>query len=185
MKSRRPLAQKISGRSSSRRAKRKGVGGKEFLPACSARRRRAGGGKRFRRLALSQTSKQNNFQFLLKEKKAREIGIFVKKSSDFVQKVPPIFKIRILGDCCLALALSSPQFFVFRFAKCAAKECCPCPTRPYAGNDKELPKIWLLKFILSGSIKVSANISFTIILPKLYLYDKWKNNQREYQENAG
>jgi len=41
------------------------------LPACSARRRRAGGGKRFRRLALSQTSKQNNFQTLLKEKRAR------------------------------------------------------------------------------------------------------------------
>jgi len=32
------------------------------------------------------------------------IRIFVKKSSDFIQKVPPIFKIRILGDCCLALA---------------------------------------------------------------------------------
>jgi hypothetical protein len=30
------------------------------------------------------------------------IRIFVKKGSDFVQKVPPIFKIRILGDCCLA-----------------------------------------------------------------------------------
>jgi hypothetical protein len=30
------------------------------------------------------------------------VRIFVKKSSDFVQKVPPIFKIRILGDCCLA-----------------------------------------------------------------------------------
>jgi len=41
------------------------------LPACFARRRRAGGGERFRRLALSQTSKQNNFQFLLKEKRAR------------------------------------------------------------------------------------------------------------------
>jgi len=31
-----------------------------------------------------------------------KIRIFVKKSSDFNQKVPPIFKIRILGDCCLA-----------------------------------------------------------------------------------
>ena len=30
--------------------------------------------------------------------------IFVKKSSDFVQKVPPFFKIGVLGDCCLALA---------------------------------------------------------------------------------
>jgi len=31
-----------------------------------------------------------------------KIRIFVKKSSDFNQKVPPIFKIRILGECCLA-----------------------------------------------------------------------------------
>jgi len=32
----------------------------------------------------------------------------------------------------------------------------------------------LLKIILFGSIEISANISFTTILPKLYLYDKWK-----------
>jgi len=30
------------------------------------------------------------------------IRIFVKKGSDFNQKAPPIFKIRFLGDCCLA-----------------------------------------------------------------------------------
>ena len=30
------------------------------------------------------------------------VRIFVKKSSDFNQKAPPIFKIRILGDFCLA-----------------------------------------------------------------------------------
>ncbi len=83
-----------------------------------------GGRKRFRRLALSQTSKQNNFQFLLKEKWSRakykkierklfcfvrqvlaggnagaglkvKIRIFVKKSSDFNQKVPPKLKIGI------------------------------------------------------------------------------------------
>ena len=30
------------------------------------------------------------------------VRIFVKKSSDFNQKAPPIFRIRILGDCCLA-----------------------------------------------------------------------------------
>jgi len=30
------------------------------------------------------------------------VRIFVKKGSDFIQKAPPIFKIRILGDCCLA-----------------------------------------------------------------------------------
>ena len=30
------------------------------------------------------------------------VRIFVKKSSDFNQKVPPIFRIRILGDYCLA-----------------------------------------------------------------------------------
>jgi len=35
--------------------------------------------------------------------------IFVKKSSDFVQKVPPFFKIGVLGDCCLALAEFIPH----------------------------------------------------------------------------
>src|SRR3990167_9194449 len=30
------------------------------------------------------------------------VRIFFKKSSDFNQKAPPIFRIRILGDCCLA-----------------------------------------------------------------------------------
>jgi len=30
------------------------------------------------------------------------LRIFIKKSSDFVQKVPPIFGIRISGDGCLA-----------------------------------------------------------------------------------
>jgi len=55
---------------SSRRAKRKGVGGKEFLPACLAPKARMVG-KRFRRFGIK-TSKQNNFQFLLKEKWSRE-----------------------------------------------------------------------------------------------------------------
>src|SRR3990167_5270832 len=31
------------------------------------------------------------------------VRIFVKKSSDFNQKAPPIFRIRILGDCLLRL----------------------------------------------------------------------------------
>ena len=50
------------------------------------------------------------------------IWIFVKKSSDFVQKVPPIFKIRILGDCCpclagrqVALASAAKNFFGLGF----------------------------------------------------------------------
>jgi len=45
--------------------------GKEFSTACSAPQAQWVG-KRFRRLALSQTSKQNNFQILLKEKGSRE-----------------------------------------------------------------------------------------------------------------
>jgi hypothetical protein len=57
------------------------------------------------------------------------------------------------------------------------KRCCPCPSRPYAGNDKELPKICLLKFILFGSIRIQIINLYTTILPKLYLYDKWKNNK--------
>jgi len=51
-----------------------------------------------------------------------------------------------------------PPNFVFRFAKYAARNC-------------------LLKFILFGSIEMEAIIIFTIILPILYLYDKWKNNK--------
>jgi hypothetical protein len=35
---------------------------------------------------------------------AKSGRVFVKIGSDFVQKVPPFFKIRVLGDCCLALA---------------------------------------------------------------------------------
>jgi len=30
------------------------------------------------------------------------VGVFSKISSNFNQKIPPIFRIRILGDCCLA-----------------------------------------------------------------------------------
>jgi len=40
----------------------------------------------------------------------------------------------------------------------------------------------LLKFILFGSIKIQIITLYITILPKLYLYDKWKNNQREYKE---
>lgn len=35
----------------------------------------------------------------------------------------------------------------------------------------------LIKFILFGSITLEIKFTFTIILPILYLYDKWKNNQ--------
>jgi len=50
------------------------------------------------------------------------VRIFVKKSSDFVQKVPPIFKIRILGDCCLAppkagLGKSNDFIWIFEIQK--------------------------------------------------------------------
>jgi len=61
---------------------------------------------------------------------------------------------------------------------------CPCPSRPYAGNDKELPKICLLKFILFGSIIIQIITLYTTILPKLYLYDKWKSNQQKYKETT-
>ena len=42
----------------------------------------------------------------------------------------------------------------------------------------------LIKFILFDSITLEIKFSYTTILPKLYLYDKWKNNQRKYQEVA-
>ena len=51
-------------------------------------------GERKRWAGLSPAGRQLKFK----------VRIFVKKSSDFNQKAPPIFKIRILGDCCLALA---------------------------------------------------------------------------------
>ena len=38
-------------------------------------------------------------------------------------------------------------------------------------------KICLIKFMLFGSIIIQIITLYTIILPKLYLYDKWKNNQ--------
>jgi len=79
------------------RAKRKGVGGKEFLPALASCPERS-------------------------------------------RRVPP------------------PPNFVFRFAKCTARNRLP-------------------KFILFGSIEMEVIIILTIILPKLYLYDKWKNNK--------
>lgn len=34
--------------------------------------------------------------------------------------------------------------------------------------------------MLFGSMIIEVIISFTTILPKFYLYDEWKNNQREY-----
>ena len=38
------------------------------------------------------------------------VWIFVKKSSDFNQKAPPIFRIRVLGECCLAPPLAGLGF---------------------------------------------------------------------------
>src|SRR3990167_1807825 len=46
-------------------------------------------------------------------------------------------------------------------------------------------EICLIKFILFGSITIRVITLYIIILPKLYLYDKWKNNQRKYQESTG
>jgi|GEM_PF-3133296 len=77
-----------------------------------------------------------------------------------------------------ALAFAAAEFrFSLREKRRQEKRCYPCPSRPYAGNDKELPKICLPKIILFGSIKIQIITIYTIILPKLYLYDKWKNNQ--------
>jgi hypothetical protein len=58
----------------SRRAKRKGVWGKEFLPACSAARSAAWGGKRWR-ILRQQKDKAENFSSLkekLKTERARQ-----------------------------------------------------------------------------------------------------------------
>jgi len=46
----------------------------------------------------------NPFPFCPPERKLSKVSvrIFAEKSSDFNQKVPPIFRSRLLGDCCLA-----------------------------------------------------------------------------------
>jgi len=39
-----------------------------------------------------------------------------------------------------ALAFAAAEFcFSLREKRRLNKRCCPCPSRPYAGNDKELP----------------------------------------------
>jgi len=106
-------SEKFLAKPESRRAKRKGVWGKEFLPAC---RSEAPPPCSFR----AEVSKKS-FLFLLEEKIGRPqnkkceenffagqrakraavgrskfaVRIFVKKSSDFVQKVPPIYNFRV------------------------------------------------------------------------------------------
>ena len=56
-----------------------------------------------------------------------------------------------------ASGVPPPPNFVFRFAKCAAKEdVALAPALPCAGNDKELPKILLLEFWKFGIIILKA-----------------------------
>ncbi|PIZ27927.1 hypothetical protein COY43_03335, partial [Candidatus Berkelbacteria bacterium CG_4_10_14_0_8_um_filter_35_9_33_8] len=56
-----------------------------------------------------------------------------------------------------ALAFPPPPNFVFRFAKCAAKEdVALAPALPCMGNDKELPKTLLLEFNKFGIIILKA-----------------------------
>jgi len=52
----------------------------------------------------SRPARAEKFLFLPSEARQSKfaVRIFVKKSSDFNQKAPPIFRIRILGDFCLA-----------------------------------------------------------------------------------
>ena len=64
---------------------------KKIFLFCSTKQ--SGGGRK-RWAGLSPVGRQSKVSVRI----LGEIG------SDFVQKVPPIFKIRILGDCCLALA---------------------------------------------------------------------------------
>ena len=64
---------------------------KKIFLFCSPKR--SGGGRK-RWAGLPPCGRQSKFA----------VRIFVKKSSDFVQKVPPFYKIRFLGDCCLVLA---------------------------------------------------------------------------------
>src|SRR3989344_2075170 len=70
------------------RRRRKSEGGQKFLPPnplpfCPPECQGS---------VLPREARQSEFAIL----------IFVKKSSDFNQKAPPIFRIQILGECCLA-----------------------------------------------------------------------------------
>ena len=91
-----------------------------------------------------------------------------KISSDFFKYTPPVGKRKVW----LALCEGSPadfrrkiEFFVF------------VPRSKSARSGLSLI-FCLIVFILFDSIALEVIISFTTILPKLYNYDKWKNNQR-------
>ena len=45
-----------------------------------------------------------------------------------------------------ALAFAAAEFCFLLRKKRRKKRCCPCPSRPYAGKNKEPPSILLLEF---------------------------------------
>ncbi|PJA08147.1 hypothetical protein COX69_03035, partial [Candidatus Falkowbacteria bacterium CG_4_10_14_0_2_um_filter_48_10] len=62
-----------------------------------------------------------------------------------------------------ALAFPPPPNFVFRFAKCAAKEDVALdPPNPFAGNDKELPTACIL-FDINFNMVYTLNKSLTYL----------------------
>ena len=88
------------------------------------------------------------------------IRILGEISSDFVQKVPPIFKIRILDDCCLALAslgLGRNQDFIRIFE--IQKQFLPAQTKVrFAEGKHKFEKFINQSFFLSPSAKGKAII---------------------------
>jgi hypothetical protein len=89
------------------------------------------GGKRFRNSALAEYQNRKILVSLSEKVLAGRqlkisIRILFKIDSDFVQKVLPIFRIWILGDCCAALAFTSARFAG------APKITGACPSHPYA-----------------------------------------------------
>lgn len=80
----------------------------------------------------------------------------------------------MVGASGLEPLFPTPPYFVFRLTKYTTKikGITLVPPAHTRSNEQEFRKICLLKFILFGSIKIHIINLYTIILPKLYLYDK-------------
>jgi len=96
--------------------------------------------------ALPREARQSKFK----------VRIFVKKGSDFNQKVPPVGK----RGYCLALAKGSPADFRHK----VEFFCLSSALR----DARSGLFFFLIEIILFGNMIMGVKISFTIILPKLY-----------------
>jgi hypothetical protein len=87
---------------------KRGRGG-EFLPRRVAKR--LPGGIFPTPLFLSASPERKSFLFCRAKRgnQNSQSGFSSKKSSDFVQKVPPVYHFKVFEDCCLAIAEFTPH----------------------------------------------------------------------------